>query len=284
MSNVLKGMFSNNKKTFKPVKKITDEKKSKIADYAKTTLGSGNIKVAVQLPKGEDLNEWLAVNTVDFFNEISMFYGLLIEFCTKESCPVMCAGPAFEYLWADGVKVTTPVKLSAPDYVDNLMSWVESQLNDENIFPLQQGHSFPKNFKTIVAVILKRLFRVYAHIYHSHMEKVISLGGKAHLNTSFKHFVHFVNEFSLIDPKELEPMQEVIDRMMTKAKDDAAQEGEEDKPDGEDTKEKEKEKEDDKKAKTTTKTETAKKDDKSTKTEAPKKDDKKDDKKDKNKK
>jgi len=241
------------------------KKKSKIADYAKTTLGSGNIKVAVQLPKGEDLNEWLAVNTVDFFNEISMFYGLLIEFCTKTSCPVMCAGPAFEYLWADGVKVTTPVKLSAPDYVDNLMSWVESQLNDENIFPLQQGHSFPKNFKTIVAVILKRLFRVYAHIYHSHMEKVISLGGKAHLNTSFKHFVHFVNEFSLIDPKELEPMQEVIDRMMTKAKDDESKEesGEAAADSEEATKD------------TTTTTKDTKKD------EAHKKDDKKDDKKDK---
>jgi len=271
MSNVLKGMFNSNKKTFKPVKKITDEKKSKIADYAKTTLGSGNIKVAVQLPKGEDLNEWLAVNTVDFFNEISMFYGLLIEFCTKTSCPVMCAGPAFEYLWADGVKVTTPVKLSAPDYVDNLMSWVESQLNDENIFPLQQGHSFPKNFKNIVAVILKRLFRVYAHIYHSHMEKVISLGGKAHLNTSFKHFVHFVNEFSLIDPKELEPMQEVIDRMMTKAKDDESkEEGENSESTEETTKETTKE---------AKKDETPKKDDKKDKAEAAKKDDKKDDKK-----
>jgi MOB kinase activator 1 len=220
----VKGMFSSNKKTFKPIKKITDEKKSKIADYAKSTLGSGNIKVAVQLPPGEDLNEWLAVNTVDFFNEISMFYGMLIEFCTQASCPVMCAGPAFEYLWADGVKVINPIKLSAPDYVDNLMSWVESQLNDENIFPLQQGHSFPKNFKSIVMVILKRLFRVYAHIYHSHMDKVKSLGGNVHLNTSFKHFIHFVNEFSLIDPKELEPMQLVIDKMMDKAKDDADKE------------------------------------------------------------
>lgn len=31
--------------------------------YADSTLGSGNLKQAVQLPEGEDLNEWLAVNS-----------------------------------------------------------------------------------------------------------------------------------------------------------------------------------------------------------------------------
>lgn len=35
-------------------------------------LGSGNLRLAVVLPEGEDLNEWLAVNTVDFFNQINM--------------------------------------------------------------------------------------------------------------------------------------------------------------------------------------------------------------------
>jgi MOB kinase activator 1 len=58
--------------------------------------------------------------------------------------------------------------------------------------------------------IFKRLFRIYAHIYHSHFPKVVSLGEEAHLNTSFKHFIYFVQEFSLIDKKELAPLQELI--------------------------------------------------------------------------
>jgi hypothetical protein len=29
----------------------------------------------VKLPKGEDLNEWLAVNVIDFYNQISIIYG-----------------------------------------------------------------------------------------------------------------------------------------------------------------------------------------------------------------
>jgi MOB kinase activator 1 len=39
---------------------------------------------AVKLPPGEDLMEWIAVNTVDFFNQINMLYGTLTEFCTAE--------------------------------------------------------------------------------------------------------------------------------------------------------------------------------------------------------
>jgi len=212
-------MFGDGKRTFKALKEhAKNGKRQKLSEYAKTTVGSGNMRHAVVLPKGEELNEWLAVNSVDFFNEISTCYALLTEFCTKASCPVMNAGPNYEYLWADGVKVKTPIKVSAPDYVDLLMSWVESQLNDETIFPLQQGNAFPKNFPAIISVIFKRLFRVYAHIYHCHIDKIVSLGVKAHLNTSFKHFVYFVDEFKLVDPKEMEPLKEVIDGCYAKDK------------------------------------------------------------------
>ena len=37
------------------------------------------------------------------------------------------------------------------------------------------GTSFPRNFMTIAKTILKRLFRVYAHIYHAHFDDVIQL-------------------------------------------------------------------------------------------------------------
>jgi MOB kinase activator 1 len=60
---------------------------------AKATLGSGNLRQAVVLPNGEDRNEWLAVNTVDFFNQINLLYGSITEFCTDVTCPIMSAGP-----------------------------------------------------------------------------------------------------------------------------------------------------------------------------------------------
>jgi len=62
-----------------------------------------------------------------------------------------------------------------------------------------------------VKTIFKRLFRVYAHIYHSHWDMMVTLGAEAHLNTCFKHFVFFTQQFQLIDAKEMAPLQELID-------------------------------------------------------------------------
>ena len=120
----------------------------------------------------------------------------------------MSAGPKYEYHWADGHTVKKPIKCSAPKYIDYLMTWVQDQLDDETLFPSKIGAfwrhylhllvwsilgvPFPKNFLSIAKTILKRLFRVYAHIYHQHFSQVVQLGEEAHLNTSFKHFIFFV--------------------------------------------------------------------------------------------
>ena len=76
--------------------------------------------------------------------------------------------------------------------------------------------SFPDNFKQSAMTILKRLFRVYAHIYHAHFEQVKQLEEDAHLNTSFKHFIFFVTEFNLVENRELAPLRELIDRLCKK--------------------------------------------------------------------
>lgn len=105
------------------------------------------------------------------------------------------------------------------------------------LYIFHSGVPFPRNFLSIAKTILKRLFRVYAHIYHQHFPEVVQLGEEAHLNTSFKHFIYFVQvtlwnihlkfkifyhfdcyfqEFSLIDRRELAPLQELIDKLANK--------------------------------------------------------------------
>lgn len=79
-------MYSNRNKTLKPIKAQAAPARSQLSTFAQhtlATLGSGSMREAVALPKGEDINEWLAVNTVDFFNELSMLYGTIAEYCTK---------------------------------------------------------------------------------------------------------------------------------------------------------------------------------------------------------
>ena len=37
-----------------------------------STLGSGNLRMAVTLPQGEDLNEWIACNIADFYKQVNV--------------------------------------------------------------------------------------------------------------------------------------------------------------------------------------------------------------------
>ena len=64
-------------KTFKPLKKSTKSNQQKLRDYTAATLGSGNMRAAVVVPEGEEKNEWLAANTLDFFDHVSLLYGLV---------------------------------------------------------------------------------------------------------------------------------------------------------------------------------------------------------------
>ncbi len=45
-------------------------------------MGSGNLRVAVRVPDGELLEEWLALHTVDLFTNMNILYGPINEFCT----------------------------------------------------------------------------------------------------------------------------------------------------------------------------------------------------------
>ena len=87
--------------------------------------------------------------------------------------------------------------MTAPEYIEHLMTWVQSNIDNENTFPSRIGVPFPKHFPSTVRQLFKRLYRVYAHIYCHHYGVVVHLGLEPHLNTSFKHFVLFVDEHGL---------------------------------------------------------------------------------------
>lgn len=48
---------------FKPQKTSKGTSSWQLRQFAEATLGSGSLRKAVKLPEGEDLNEWLAVNS-----------------------------------------------------------------------------------------------------------------------------------------------------------------------------------------------------------------------------
>lgn len=118
----------------------------------------------------------------------------------------------FEYLWQDSENFKRPTKMPAPEYIEHLMAWVQSNVDNEQMFPsrigmpivmscwsllISLGVPFPKTFPALIRNMFKRLYRVYAHIYCHHYPVVIELGLEPHLNTSFKHYVLFIDEHGL---------------------------------------------------------------------------------------
>ena len=176
-------LFKTNSKTIRHIKKPTNAKIIQLEEHVQKTLGIGQMEQAVLLPPGEDLNEWLAVHCYDFMKEIQLLFGSIEEGCTAETCPVMSAGPNFEYRWKEGKEL---VSLTAIDYINKCLAYIQDELDDETVFPCEPGVPFPKNFKKVVMMIFKRLFRIYAHIYLHHITQISQLEEEPHLNSSFK--------------------------------------------------------------------------------------------------
>ena len=78
---------------------------------------------------------------------------------------------------------------------------------------------FPENFFTDCKTIFRQIFRVYAHVYHSHWVDPFwhihnsnpPSSGWTDLNSCFVHFVTVAKLFGLLTEKDLEPMQPLVD-------------------------------------------------------------------------
>ncbi|EFO93796.1 hypothetical protein CRE_12507 [Caenorhabditis remanei] len=216
MASFLDFLQVNKHKTFRPKKKFPQGTlRYSLHKQAEATLHSGvDLRHAVKLPPSENFDDWLAVHTVDFFNRINLMYGTISDVCTRESCPTMCGGSRYEYLWQDGLEYKKPTRLPAPQYMQLLMDWIEVRINDESIFPSSTNVSFPKDFRQICKKILTRLFRVFVHVYIHHFDRIRELGAEPHANTLYKHFYFFVTEYGMVSTKELEALKDMTERLL----------------------------------------------------------------------
>ncbi|EOA28747.1 hypothetical protein CARUB_v10024978mg, partial [Capsella rubella] len=184
---------------------------SKIRELLTVTIGVSNLRESVKLPLGEDINEWLAWNIVDFYKQVRLLCATLEELCTPTTCPVMKAG-RYEYPSVDAITGKRHTMGSAPEYIESVIDWIGTQIDNETLFPKNFGEPFPPNFEDIVKCISRKLFRVYAHIYHNHFLTIVDAKGEAHLNTCFQHFVLFISEYKLmVEENELAPLKELVE-------------------------------------------------------------------------
>jgi MOB kinase activator 1 len=118
------------------------------------------------------------------------------------------------------------MRLPAPTYIEYVLQWISNRVNDETLFPtkasgtttattatpsamvpgqntrsLSGGASgetwvgkeggFPQSFEQTCKGIYKQMFRIFAHIYHTHFDKILHMSLEAHFNSLFVHFIHF---------------------------------------------------------------------------------------------
>jgi len=208
----LKGAKHAQQRSLRPKKAHRSVKHRTLHTMKKTATRTLTLEAAARIPAGEDPNDWHAVNLLDFYNDLSLLMGILEELCTKSSCPHMSAGPNFKYLWAD--KGSKPMCVCAATYIDKMMVWVECQLDDAALFPIDSESEYPKDFHKRLHNIFKKMFRAYAHAYHSHFDAFVSLGAESHLNTCFKHFVIYGQTHQFLRTEDQAPLKDFIPTLL----------------------------------------------------------------------
>lgn len=179
--------------------------------FIKTALVKGSYKTIVQLPMYVDRNEWLALNIFEFYNHLNKFYGVIAEYVVPEKYPTMNADPGTEYVWI--MPNNRSSSLPANQYIEYALTWISNKVNDQTVFPTKSGMTFPPSFLRDIKGISRQMFRIIAHIYWNHFEKLVHLSLEAHWISYFSHFISFVREFDLIEYKELEPLSMLIDNL-----------------------------------------------------------------------
>ena len=223
MAALLKNMFPNQNKT-KLVKKGGKKHRKRIQAGTKRfdltqRLRSQCVKAApgvdfreaVKKPEEEILEEWLAANAMEAFNNVVIVWeNFASDSC---ECPGMSVGPTITFRWQE-TKKSKAVSLPAGEYIEKLLDWTAVQFSDPTIFPEESvvDPVFGKKFLPTIQVILRKLFRIYGHICCHHWERIKQLQTEDELLLSFKHFYFFVKEFDLVTLKEFEPLSGLIAR------------------------------------------------------------------------
>eukprot|EP00930_Biecheleria_cincta_P058222 TRINITY_DN4407_c0_g1_i1.p1 TRINITY_DN4407_c0_g1~~TRINITY_DN4407_c0_g1_i1.p1 ORF type:complete len:216 (-),score=42.31 TRINITY_DN4407_c0_g1_i1:3-650(-) len=178
---------------------------------AEASLGTEDVRASVVKPSHVDEDTWIASKSKLILEEVVRVVHLLEDLCTDESCPVMCAGKDTKYSWADEAN-PNPVQLTAPEYMRVLVDWAHSKLFSKELIPVD-GSPMPRNLRSNLSIIFRRVFRVYAHVYRHHLEPIRSCGAEAHINCCFKHFLYFVLHFRLVTRAEMAPLDSLIKKM-----------------------------------------------------------------------
>eukprot|EP01089_Gocevia_fonbrunei_P022342 TRINITY_DN9010_c0_g1_i1.p1 TRINITY_DN9010_c0_g1~~TRINITY_DN9010_c0_g1_i1.p1 ORF type:complete len:156 (+),score=25.03 TRINITY_DN9010_c0_g1_i1:88-555(+) len=134
--------------------------------------------------------------TIDIVSRLKLIYSFCEERCY---CSKMIIGTKYEYLWKYDDD-DRPVPVTARRYVTLLFDWIDSALVKE--------HS-----TSLLRDILRRVFRVYGHIYYHHWNVFEELGQTNVWQKGFLIYIKFVKQNKLVHVRDLEPLAPLIHKL-----------------------------------------------------------------------
>mmetsp|Transcript_10254 Transcript_10254/g.11785 ORF Transcript_10254/g.11785 Transcript_10254/m.11785 type:complete len:226 (-) Transcript_10254:422-1099(-) len=168
-------------------------------------------------PEGEDLNEYIASNTISFYNDLVLLYeSVVVDSRAKFVRPGSGFPPGFIYYWTEDALPGEEVSaLSASGYMEKCLTWIDTTFSNQTIFPTDSSVDWPPDFlDNHICKIFTFMFRVFAILYHCHYELLVQNKVANLLNTTLKHFIFFSIRFNLLlDNEELEALSSPVAKL-----------------------------------------------------------------------
>lgn len=167
----------------------------------------GNLRAVIKQPTGKPRCVWLTENIAELANEAAELYSFCFEDAKRFKLPGQGFPQGVEYRWA-GKGMQTARRMSSPGYVEAVFVWLDGIFADERLC----SDTGLKD-DTLLEVYTK-LFRVFAIIYHHHLDVVETLGVDDRLNGAFRCLVFVGLEAATMpSAKDVSVLHGPVDRL-----------------------------------------------------------------------
>ena len=173
------------------------------------------VEMDITCPPGEDVQEWIASNTIKFYIDLALVYESVVDEA-KQKYPAAGDGfpPGYQYLWIENNEEEgKSEKVSGPEYIEKALKWIDKSFDDKTMYPRSRKEEFAADFQDETYQTLVIMFRIFAILLFFDFGK-ISQEIQVILNTQFKHFIFFCNHFNLmVDNEEVGPLRDLVTKI-----------------------------------------------------------------------
>eukprot|EP00007_Cunea_sp_BSH-02190019_P003726 CAMPEP_0174236740 /NCGR_PEP_ID=MMETSP0417-20130205/5774_1 /TAXON_ID=242541 /ORGANISM="Mayorella sp, Strain BSH-02190019" /LENGTH=1527 /DNA_ID=CAMNT_0015315423 /DNA_START=44 /DNA_END=4627 /DNA_ORIENTATION=- len=158
--------------------------------------------------------KWLTANVIHLFRVTSLFFATIKDQCTSNTCPKMDGSAEIQYKWSVGGG--NAHSMPASEYIEKLGRWFLNHITHPDLFDFDQytTSSSRKRITSILQMLYKRVFRVYAHIYYHHWTRIKAFSVTDHFTACCNYHYFFGIENHLLHPKHdlstISPIQSLL--------------------------------------------------------------------------